>query len=291
MNQDFISINLSFPLPFLLLPLLPSFLLSISPSSSLHLSISAIQPPPPIRSHVSTVLCVMGPGSQRQESSSITKAAGGSYGNGETWLTADKTLFTKTGKGPDRLQGKSWSKSLPIRVGFRGLQPPHRLGTASWVSHTIPPLPTSWRKLSHEMWPHCDVESGFWKGFGDGARHWKKPWWWAGLKAGGEGDDRGWDGWMASPTQWTWVWVNSMEAWCATVHEVAKSQAPLRDWTELIMNIVGVILKIFKLKFNFYDILSIPSFKNSIERYIEKYDSLILLLNIPKFYSLLSVIS
>ena len=33
------------------------------------------------------------------------------------------------------------------------------------------------------------------------------------LKAGGEGDDRGWDGWMASPTQWTWVWVNSRSWW------------------------------------------------------------------------------
>ena len=33
------------------------------------------------------------------------------------------------------------------------------------------------------------------------------------LKAGGEGDDRGWDGWMASPTQWTWVWVNSGSWW------------------------------------------------------------------------------
>ena len=31
--------------------------------------------------------------------------------------------------------------------------------------------------------------------------------------AGGEGDDRGWDGWMASPTQWTWVWVNSRSWW------------------------------------------------------------------------------
>ena len=39
--------------------------------------------------------------------------------------------------------------------------------------------------------------------------HWKRLWCWEGLKAGGEGDDRGWDGWMASPTQWTWVWVNS----------------------------------------------------------------------------------
>ena len=35
--------------------------------------------------------------------------------------------------------------------------------------------------------------------------HWKRPWWWERLKAGGEGDDRGWDGWMASPTRWTRV--------------------------------------------------------------------------------------
>ena len=35
--------------------------------------------------------------------------------------------------------------------------------------------------------------------------HWERPWCWARLKAGGEGDDRGWDGWMASLTQWTWV--------------------------------------------------------------------------------------
>ena len=37
----------------------------------------------------------------------------------------------------------------------------------------------------------------------------KKPWCWERLKVGGEGDDRGWDGWMTSPTQWTWVWVSS----------------------------------------------------------------------------------
>ena len=39
--------------------------------------------------------------------------------------------------------------------------------------------------------------------------HWKTPWCWARLKAGGEGDDRGWHSWMASPTQQTWVWANS----------------------------------------------------------------------------------
>ena len=41
----------------------------------------------------------------------------------------------------------------------------------------------------------------------------KKPWCWERLKAGGEGDDRGWDGWMASPTRWTWVWINSGSWW------------------------------------------------------------------------------
>ena len=41
----------------------------------------------------------------------------------------------------------------------------------------------------------------------------ERPWCWDGLKAGGEGDDRGFNGWMASPTQWTWVWVSSGSWW------------------------------------------------------------------------------
>ena len=49
----------------------------------------------------------------------------------------------------------------------------------------------------------------------------------------------GWDGWMASPTRWTWVWASSRswwwtgKAWSASVHGVAKSQTWLSDWTEL----------------------------------------------------------
>ena len=39
--------------------------------------------------------------------------------------------------------------------------------------------------------------------------HLKRPSCWERVRAGGEGDDRGWHSWMASPTQWTWVWVNS----------------------------------------------------------------------------------
>ena len=62
------------------------------------------------------------------------------------------------------------------------------------------------------------------------------------VEAGGEGDNRGWDGWMGSPTWWTWVWENSgrlvmeREAWCAAVHGVAKSWTRLSDWTELNRN-------------------------------------------------------
>ena len=43
--------------------------------------------------------------------------------------------------------------------------------------------------------------------------HWKRTWCWERLKAEGEGDDRGWDGWMASITQWTWIWVSSRSWW------------------------------------------------------------------------------
>ena len=43
--------------------------------------------------------------------------------------------------------------------------------------------------------------------------HLKRPWCWEILKVGGEGDNRGWDGWMASLTQWTWVWVGSGSWW------------------------------------------------------------------------------
>ena len=68
--------------------------------------------------------------------------------------------------------------------------------------------------------------------------HLKRPWCWERLKAGGEGDDRGWDSWMASPSQWTWVWVNSGSWWQTGRPGVlqsigSQSQTRLSDWTEV----------------------------------------------------------
>ena len=68
--------------------------------------------------------------------------------------------------------------------------------------------------------------------------HWKRLWFWERLRAGGEGDDKGWDGWMASPTLWTWwVWVNSGSWWWTGRPGVLLSMGSQRvrhDWaTEL----------------------------------------------------------
>ena len=68
--------------------------------------------------------------------------------------------------------------------------------------------------------------------------HWKRLWCWEGLGAGGEGDDRGWDGWMASLPQWTWVWVNFGSWWWTGRPGVlwfmgSQSRTRLNDWTEL----------------------------------------------------------
>ena len=69
---------------------------------------------------------------------------------------------------------------------------------------------------------------------------WKRHWCWARLKAGGEGDDRGWNGWMASLTQWTWVWAGSRSWWWTGKPGVLQSmgsQSIGHDWvTELNWN-------------------------------------------------------
>ena len=72
--------------------------------------------------------------------------------------------------------------------------------------------------------------------------HWKRPWCWERLKAGGEGVDRGWDGWMVSLTRWTWVWVSSRSWWWIGEPGMLQSMGSQRvghdwgtelNWTEL----------------------------------------------------------
>ena len=69
--------------------------------------------------------------------------------------------------------------------------------------------------------------------------HLKRPWCWERLKAGREGDDRRWDGWMALPTWWTWVWVDSGSWWWTGRPGVLQSMGWQRaghtewlNWTE-----------------------------------------------------------
>ena len=63
----------------------------------------------------------------------------------------------------------------------------------------------------------------------------KRPWCWERLKAGGEGDDRGWDGRMASPTRWTWIWASSGSWWwtgkpCVLQSRGSQRVTQLSDW-------------------------------------------------------------
>ena len=113
-----------------------------------------------------------------------------------------------------------------------------------------------WRRLLRLPWtarrsnksilnvinPECSLEGLMLKVlWPPDAKSWlngKKPLCWERWKAGGEGDDRGWDDWMASPTQWTWVWVNSGSWWWTGRPGVLQSMRSQRfghDWvTELI---------------------------------------------------------
>ena len=68
--------------------------------------------------------------------------------------------------------------------------------------------------------------------------HLKRPWCWERLKTGREGDNRGWDGWMASPTRWTWVWVSSWSwSWTGRPgmrHSWVRGESDITDWNELV---------------------------------------------------------
>ena len=87
------------------------------------------------------------------------------------------------------------------------------VGEDSWESLGLQGDPTSpfWRRSVLDV--HWKDWCSNWNSntlatWCEGLTHLKRPWCWERLKAGGEGDDRGWDGWMAPLNQWTWVWVD-----------------------------------------------------------------------------------
>ena len=86
-----------------------------------------------------------------------------------------------------------------------------RLSRVPWTSNPVHPKgDQSWVCIGST---DVEAETDTWATWCEELTHLKRPWCWERLKAEGEGDDRGWDGWMASPTQWTWVWVNSGSWW------------------------------------------------------------------------------
>ena len=116
------------------------------------------------------------------------------------------------------------------------------VGEDSWESLGLQGDPTSpfWRRLALgflwkewcESWNSSTLATSCQE-----LTHWKRLWGWEGLGAGGEGDNRGWNGWMASLTRWMWVWVNSGSWWWTGkpgVLQFMGSQRVGHDWaTEL----------------------------------------------------------
>ena len=91
------------------------------------------------------------------------------------------------------------------------------VGEDSWESLGLQGI---YQCILKEISPGCSLERWCWSWNSstlatscEELSHWKRPWWWEGLGEGGEGDDRGWDGWMASLSWWTWIWVNSGSWW------------------------------------------------------------------------------
>ena len=114
-------------------------------------------------------------------------------------------------------------KTLESPLDCKEIKPVHPKGNQSWI-----------------FIGRTDAEAGtliFWPPDGKNWLIWKDPGAWERLKVGGKGDDRGWDGWMASPTWWTRVWVSSRSWWWTGKPGVLQSMGLRRvgrDWaTEL----------------------------------------------------------
>ena len=123
-------------------------------------------------------------------------------------------------------------KTLESPLDYKQIQPVNAKGNQSWIfigrgwcwSWSCNILATSCEELTHL----------------------KRAWCWERLGARGERDNKGWHGWMASPTQWTWIWVNSGSWWWIGRHGMLRFMGLQRvehDWvTELN---VGLLVSFF----------------------------------------------
>ena len=113
------------------------------------------------------------------------------------------------------------------------------LGEDSWESLWLQgdPISPSWRKsVLNILWKDwCwSWNSSSLTTSCEELTHLKRPWCWERLKAGGEGDNRGWDSWMASPTWWAWVYVNSGSWWWTgrpgMLHSMGHRESDMTEW-------------------------------------------------------------
>ena len=119
-------------------------------------------------------------------------------------------------------------KTLESPLDFKEIKPVNPKGNQSWI-FIGKDLYWSWSSSTLGTW--CEELT-----------HWKRPWCWERLKVGGGGDARGWDGWMASQTQLTWVKASSGSSWWTGKPGVLQSLGSQRvrhdwatemNWTEL----------------------------------------------------------
>ena len=128
-------------------------------------------------------------------------------------LSAEELMLLNCGVGED-----CWES-----LDCQEIQPVHPKGNQFWIFIGRTDVEA---EASNTLATWCEEMS-----------HWNRPWCWEILKARGEGDDRRWDGWMASLIWWTWVWASSGSWWWTGKPGMLKSMGSQRvrhDWvTEL----------------------------------------------------------
>ena len=129
----------------------------------------------------------------------------------ESW-TIKKTEHRRI----DAFKLRFWEKTLQSPLDCKEITPVNPKGNQLWIFIHW----KDWNPNTLATW--CKEPT-----------YWKRAWYWERLRARREGDDRGWDGWMASPTQWTWIWVGSGKWWWTRrpgVLQYMESQRVRHNW-------------------------------------------------------------